>query len=227
MPKIQAYTYRNQIIPVADAAEKTVFQCPWTDKIFVKKSQYVKHLKDYRHNRIHIRCRQTNSNRKLQELWNLTSFPEIISWIENNPTVLFDKTAWCDEDKKYRTKFKIAITYLSITHSASVSNTHDCPHNGVTNWSRRDEFRDGTPKPTGYPGWQGRIEYQVSHSLSGITDLLGPARIHTGTGGGLDNHKYGFDVKLFDSDWPSLTSYQVLTENINNSFDYGNPYYFK
>ena len=33
-----------------------------------------------------------------------------------------------------------------------VSNSHDCPMDGVTNWSRSD-----TSLPTSYPGWCGRV----------------------------------------------------------------------
>lgn len=101
---------------------------------------------------------------------------------------------------------------LDLRWSDHVSNSHSCPHDGVTNWGRRGE------QPTGYPGWTGRVEYVVqSHrgqlfSYPGGSDQWTGTRIHTGGGGG-GGHRdqetqylqsFGYQVELFASDWPAM-----------------------
>ncbi len=120
---------------------------------------------------------------------------------------------------------------LKITHDLrwddSVSNSHSCPHNGVTCWSS-NEAKDGRPR--GYPGWCGRIEWLVEwpKEFDGIylgSDLFsrgtfrtGRQRAHTGTGGGGGGHfnkefntwcqRPGYDFKIFAADWPGLARYR-------------------
>jgi hypothetical protein len=117
---------------------------------------------------------------------------------------------------------------LKITHrlrrSDSVSNSHSCPKDGVTNWG------DRTPgAPRGYPGWCGQIEWLVEwpkefDSVYLGSDLFsrgsfstGRQRAHTGTGGGAGGHfnkefntwcqrpQYSFSI--FASDWPGMARY--------------------
>lgn len=107
----------------------------------------------------------------------------------------------------------------NLSYSPNVSNSHDCPIGGVTNWGGRDENA-----PTGYPGWHGRIWvlYDRVFRVGGpehISSALKQIRIHTGTGGyGTYNqtggpwdydlikpHKwapYSRDVRFFSADWP-------------------------
>ncbi len=120
---------------------------------------------------------------------------------------------------------------LKITHTLrwddSVSNSHSCPHNGVTCWSS-NEAKDGRPR--GYPGWQGHIEWLVewppefnsiylgSDLFSRGTFRTGRQRAHTGTGGGGGGHfnkefnthcqRPSYDFKLFAADWPGLARYR-------------------
>ncbi len=122
---------------------------------------------------------------------------------------------------------------LQITHrlqwSDSVSNSHSCPVDGVTNWGGREKLKDGSPAPRGYPGWTGSIEWLVEwpKEFDGIylgSDLFsrgtfnsGRQRAHTGTGGGGGGHfnkefntwcqrpRYSFSI--FASDWPGMARY--------------------
>ena len=119
---------------------------------------------------------------------------------------------------------------LKITHSLrwseNVSNSHSCPHDGVTNWA--PSWNKDKTVPTGYPGWTGHIEWLVEwpKEFDGIylgSDLFGGftgsrrIRAHTGTGGGAGGHfnkefntwcqRPQYDFKLFASDWPGLTLY--------------------
>lgn len=119
---------------------------------------------------------------------------------------------------------------LKITHSLRwsdmVSNSHSCPHDGVTCWSSH-EAKDG--RPQGYPGWTGHIEWLVewpedldyvylgSDLFSKGTFRSGRQRAHTGTGGGGGGHfnkefntycqRPSYDFRIFASDWPGLARY--------------------
>lgn len=115
----------------------------------------------------------------------------------------------------------------SLRWSDMVSNSHSCPHNGVTCWSSH-EAKDGRPR--GYPGWTGHIEWLVEwpqefNSVYLGSDLFargtfrtGRQRAHTGTGGGgggcFDKEfntwvqRPSYDFKLFAADWPGLTRYR-------------------
>jgi hypothetical protein len=120
-------------------------------------------------------------------------------------------------------------TKTKLQWSDYVSNSHSCPHNGVINWGYKEVFDDGTPKPAGYPGWTGRVEWIVewpkefsgiylgSDLFSGRTFCTGRQRAHTGTGGGAGDHfnekyqthcqKPGYDFRIYAADWPGLARY--------------------
>jgi hypothetical protein len=155
-----------------------------------------------------------------------------VRWVELHPEWFLDNASgrgfYSDRDRyeKIRSEFGIRITYLDLHWSNCVSNSHSAPHNGVTNWSKRDE-----DKPVGYPGWKGRIEYKISHDLPSFgSDLMEGTRIHTGTGGSTNGTNYGFGVSFFADDWPGLAGQQlisVLADKQNKGYVYGKPRYFR
>ena len=129
---------------------------------------------------------------------------------------------------------------LKITHqlrwSDMVSNSHSCPVGGVTNWGNRDP-----DAPTGYPGWQGRMDwvyawprewdgvYLGSDLFGGFANHYGRSRVHTGTGGSggtVFSKKHncyvtscGYSVNVFAADWPGLTRHrdkQVMWKTLTN-----------
>lgn len=133
---------------------------------------------------------------------------------------------------------------LKITHnmswSESVSNSHSCPHNGVTNWGGRVE---GAPR--GYPGWTGRVDWIVewpkefdgiylgSDLFSRGTFCTGRQRAHTGTGGGGGGHfnkefntwcqSSGYSFSIFASDWPGMARYyekRRMWSTLSNGMEY-------
>jgi hypothetical protein len=247
MPAIDVYKANGAMIPIAEAKTARAYQCPWTKQLYATKKTYVKHLKELRTTRMHSRAKQNRWLKLGKDLWNQSSFEDIISWVEMHPEWFLDnaqRRGFASDRSKYdriRPEFSIKLTYLDVTWRGSVSNTHDCPHNGVTNWGGRD---DGTPR--GYPGWLGRIEYQTSHNLPGFgSAVMDGTRIHTGTGGGISNNRYGHSVTFFDDDWPGLAERFRLEEEqydkdnlfevLKNKskpyekprFEYGTPYYFK
>ena len=116
----------------------------------------------------------------------------------------------------------------NITHDIEVSNIHDAPINGETNWSGRKS----NVVPTGYPGWKGRVWIRFNKDHDGFASDHFPATLtYTGTGGAgayngpwsaiysawwnthLDDRKsikypepecLSWDYRFFDSDWPML-----------------------
>jgi len=106
------------------------------------------------------------------------------------------------------------FTEWHLNWSNEVSNSHNCPTNGVTNWCHRD-----TTAPTSYPGWFGRIAWKVKwpEEWDGVylgTDLFVGSCIHTGTGGGgawKDGYQtFGYDVQIFAADWPGMSALQGM-----------------
>lgn len=211
MPAIQVYKSGATMIPVDDAKKAKAYICPWTKELYASKRSYVSHLKKLRTDRMHRRARHLLHQRKLSDMWNQPDFDSVIKWIHLNPEVFWlnakrqgwssDATRW----DKVRDSFSLKITSLNLTYSDSVSNSHSCPHNGVTNWGGRDTFKDGTLKPRGYAGFSGRIEFHAPvEPLSFCSDVLKGTRIHTGTGGGGGGGNYGYSVTFFLDDWPGI-----------------------
>lgn len=229
MPRIKAYKGAGKIIPVEEAKVVTAFRCPWTQKVYGNKRDYVKHLKYLRENYMHKRVRAKAVELKKQNLWNQPTFENIIEWIEMNPEFMFDnglRNGWYQNDiEKYRDKFWVKITYLSLQWTQNASNSHNCPRGGVTNWGRREPN-----KPTGYPGFEGRIEYQMSHNLGFGSDIVRSLGIHTGTGGGTNDNRCGYAVTFFDADWPGLAANRtmdLLADRDWKKIQIGTPKYFR
>lgn len=235
MPKIQVYKSNGSVIPIDEAKKATAFQCPWTNEIFLRKDRYVRHLKNLRRNRIHQQIRAKQRAALIHQLNDLSSFEDIIEWIGLHTDLLYkltEKEIWPSHFqilKQHRDDWWVKISYLKLSYSKQVSNSHSCPRNGVTNWSGREQFKDGTDKPRSYPGWEGRIEFQVSHDQTFESRAFTALGIHTGTGGGNGKH-YGYDVQLFESDWPGLSrarTMALLGGPSIDQFKYGVPDYFK
>jgi hypothetical protein len=232
MPAIKAYKFNDNIVPVDRAKVVKAYRCPWTGKIVETKKTYVKHLKALRDSRMHARIRAARMQRMQDDLSNQPDWPSMIQWVERNSHWFLARAKqirgidprdrWPEPED-----FWIRITHLDIRHSDDVSNSHHRPRNGVTNWGGRIA---GAPR--GYPGWDGRIEYQMSHELPGFSsELLRETGINTGAGGGISGNRYGYGVELFDSDWPAMDQQRilsVLTEDCSYPpFCYGTPVYFR
>jgi len=123
----------------------------------------------------------------------------------------------------------LEFTKVNMRWSDTVSNSHSCPHNGVTNWGYEEVFEDGTLKPAGYPGWSGHIRWLVewpkefdgiylgSKLFSRGVFRTGRQRAHTGSGGGGGGHfnqkhkthcqEPSYEFRLYAADWPGLARY--------------------
>ena len=116
----------------------------------------------------------------------------------------------------------LEFTEFSVRWNPTVSNSHSCPHNGVTNWA--PSWNKDKTVPTSYPGWSGRVEWIVRWPKEWDGWYLGSdlfkgrrSRAYTGTGGGggmryskkheCDVQSFGYDFRLFAADWPGLARY--------------------
>lgn len=213
MPAIQVYKSKEKgvMVPVQEAKIAKAYQCPWTGKLYASKKSYVKHLSDLRTSRMHKNARYKLMQKKKEDFWKVTTFEEMLQWVELNPDFFWQcakNNSW-SYDAAYmdsiRDDFWVKISYLDVTYSDHVSNTHSCPRNGVRNWGREPD------KPIGYKGWGGRIEFQTSHEIrgfmSGLWEHLG---IHTGSGGGSGGRNWGYSVGIFLDDWDGLAQSKML-----------------
>jgi len=222
----------------------TAYKCDEDGKIFEDKSKYQAHLRKLaRHRNAQRRLKIAAAEKdaawaKLYE--REQSIDQWMQMVIDNQHLFWAEAAegnrydWDRVGKKSgRGKNAVVVPVpkvLKITHSLrwndSVSNSHSCPHDGVTCWSS-NEAKDG--RPQGYPGWQGRVDWIVEwpKELDGMylgSDLFskgtfrsGRQRAHTGTGGGGGGYfdkefdtwcqRPGYDFKIFASDWPGLTRY--------------------
>ena len=244
MPKIKAYKGgRGHIIPLDEAKIATAYRCPWTSAVFATKKAYLSHLSELRRDHIHANIRRTIFDKQKNDLWSQPTFEDIISWVERHPEFFFDNAVGMrgsgrqDRIAGYRDKFWIKITHLNLTWTSSASNTHACPRDGFTNWGGKNKHPiTGEILPRGYPGWTGSIEYQMSHDLGFGSDVMRGIGIHTGTGGGINDLRYGYSVTFFDSDWPVIAEANRNTRVLSVLSDerspgsrikYGEPRYFR
>jgi hypothetical protein len=127
----------------------------------------------------------------------------------------------------YAKPIKVIGLHWDVEHRALISNTHECPLDGVTNWGGD---RPGAPR--GYPGWQGRVWVRYADPIDSFGNSPWDATVtHPGTGGwgsyeGVwknicgkhyqvfgGNRKmatypqpqcYSWDFKIFDQDWECI-----------------------
>jgi hypothetical protein len=231
MPAIKAYRgAKQELIPVEEARSVTAYRCPWTKQLFPTKGKYTKHLSHLRETRMRRNARVLACNRAMEDFFNQPTLQDLVDWVENNPGVLWDRAMICGstylEKNARREDFWIKITYLDVQYSNTVSNTHSAPKGKKTNWGGRNP-----DVPRGYPGYEGRIEFQVSSRFSGFGSSFfsNVLRLNTGTGGGTSENRFGFGVRIFLDDFPGLfkqRSMDVLADRRTTGITTGKAHYF-
>ena len=221
MPKIEVYKYNDVVIPVAKSAKKVGYQCSKTQQLFATRSAFIKHLKARRnsiHTKIQAKRRADTRNARYKEFQSCQNFIEIIHWIEANSDYFIDQLKHLNHiPDELVGLHQIEILEMSMRYSGCVSNSHSCPESGVTNWGGRNLFKDGSLKPNGYPGFQGRIKYRCYlpeniklpkyYESPYFSVFRGPKTIiNTGTGSGGGNNTASFDIKVFLDDIPGVKS---------------------
>ena len=191
----------------------TVNKCPDTGQLFESDREYRNHRAQLLRTRRaeEKRRRELDSaKRELDELRSqLTDPANLAEWFMTNQARLIElyslnENRW--PSSRFYSTDKFVDINCSLKYRNHISNTHDCPDGGVTNFGWGDRHTNG--KPTGYPGWDGRISGKLlrlrQHQGSYPTnDLLAFCKIKTGTGGG-GNDGWGYDTRIYLDDWPSL-----------------------
>jgi len=212
MPSLKVYKDGPTMIPVDSAKIAKAYVCPWTSDLFSTKRGYVNHLGKLRKTRMHARSRRIIKQKRFDDLANQPTMDKLINWIHINPEFFFDNalsSAWQqdrqqDRVNKMRADYWIKIFNLDVNYSESVSNSHSCPKNGVSNFGGRECFPDGKPRPRGYPGFRGKIIFQLSHNLGWASDVMKNTGLHIGSGGGSGNLMYHYEFNLFLDDFPVI-----------------------
>lgn len=175
---------------------------------------------------MHARARRIIRQKRFDDLANQPTMDKVVNWIHINPEFFFDNAlsrAWQqnrqqDQVNKMRADYWIKIFNIDVNYSESVSNSHSCPKNGVSNWGGRELFDDGTPHPKGYPGFRGKIIFQLSHDLGWSSDVLKNTGLHTGSGGVGSNLMHHYEFNLFLDDFPVI---KAAIEEEKIQFDKG------
>lgn len=205
-------------------AQILVWKCPSTGKLFEDKDKYKKHLAKVakeRRVRRHLEIEDAIERAWWAEVQNTEmDLEQLQKFIIENQMKFWAgaSTAEWEWSNVGKVRHKgvlmpipelVEFTKFNLRWSDHVSNSHCAPFNGVTNWGRE------RGKPTGYPGWNGRVEWRIKwpKEFDGHypgSDLFSGSHvgIHTGTGGGggmKDGHQsFGYDVTIFAEDWPGL-----------------------
>lgn len=192
---------------------------------FEQRDKYIIHLQ---------KIRQKNTdNRQLAKAFDefesfrnnaadtLSTIEEIEQWVIDNSNQIINSYRALIFHSNISPKSEILkFSFERIRHDNHVTNSHDAPRDGVTNWCNRYQDR-----PTGYPGHFGRVHMLIdSHDRynTSISEILTKLGICTGSGGSgsyydgyivsPSQHCLSYEVKLFDSDWPLL----AVTEKMNS-----------
>jgi hypothetical protein len=222
----------------------TAYKSDADGKIFEDKVKYQRHLRklaQVRRERRRIEVEETlkdsiwaglyECEQSIEQWRDMIIANQDLFWAE---AAAHDKHDWSIVGKKRKgvacpVPRLLEFTEFRLAWSDHVSNSHDCPVGGVTNWGNRDP-----DAPTGYPGWQGRMDWVYAwpkewdgHYLGGdlfggFANHYGRSRVHTGTGGSggtVFSKKHncyvtscGYSVNVFAADWPGLTRYREKQE---------------
>ena len=215
-------------------------------KIFEDKAKYQRHLRKlatHRRAQRQLKIAEAEADAAWAELYEREqSIEQWAQMVIDNQHLFWAEAArgnsydWNQVGKKLERKKSatampaprlLEFTEFDLYWSDCVSNTHSCPHNGVTNWGQHRPENAHLPK--GYPGWTGNIQwmcewplefkgfYLGSDLFSGGSFCSGRQRAHTGSGGfrgegykekyGCETQSSGYDFKLFAADWPGLARY--------------------
>ncbi len=226
----------------------TVWKCDEDGKLFEDKKKYQNHLRKLareRNTRRKLMVAEAIADQKWNELYeremtidqwaDMVVAEQDLFWAEAAKSDPYD---WKSVGKTYKKVVcpvprLLGFTTFNVRWNPRVSNSHSCPHNGVTNWGGKEQI-DGQPAPTSYPGWSGRVDWIVAWPkewdglylggdlFAGLFGRTGRQRAYTGTGGGGgmrwdEDHKchvqsFGYDFKLFAADWPGMARVEGMKQ---------------
>lgn len=175
-------------------------------KIFEFKVDYNKHLRKLAAKRRADKKAQDARDAFDQVMINMgkvNDFSELEQFIKDNWEVFRQTiaTGWRSRKLRPNADKLLSLKIEIYGFDQHLSNSHDCPRGGVTNFDRRAECNKD--KPTSYPGWRGRITYSVTSSTGFGSEYFENTPINTGSGGGGDEC-LSYDLRLFAADFPVM-----------------------
>ena len=177
-------------------------------KLFEDKSKYQKHLRKLAARRAaerKIAAYETDLELFFDSMGQVASFDELQQFIKDNwarfRTNCHKNGSWRKRSFAKNDDQLISLELTGFFFKQDLSNSHSCPRDGVQNFDRRSEHNKG--KPTGYPGWSGRISYSVTNSTGFGSDYFSNTPICTGSGGGGDQ-RLSYELKLWAADFPVM-----------------------
>lgn len=176
------------------------WKCQSSGKLFEVEAEYISHKRKL----ARARTAQLKKRRLAQErdqCWIDLQYEKFDITQLAEKLVARQEIYWPD------TKSNLINLKIDVTYSKLVSNTHCCPKTGIQNWHCYND------KPRGYPGWSGRIYWEVNtKDVSDSNRFRNNSYIHPGSGSGgsrLDGNKtYQYSVSIFADDWPGLALYR-------------------
>jgi len=177
-------------------------------KLFEDKSKYQTHLRKLAAKRA-VERKIANYENDLELFFDtmgqVASFDELQQFIQDNwarfRTNCHKNGTWRKRSFAKKDDQMIGLELGSFHFNPDLRNSHSHPRKGVSNWDPRAEYNQG--KPTGYPGWRGRITYSVTNSTGFGSDYFKGTPINTGSGGGGDK-QLSYDVSLWAADFPVI-----------------------
>ena len=192
----------------------TVNKCRFTGKLFENDKEYRNHLAKIRRQQ-----KAERESKRIRAEWDgwfskekeSITHPDMIApwFLKNQKFIMKAYVANCgpfisSHDKVYpeTDNFDEDKFSFDLNPFDRVSNTHNCPKNGVTNWDQEDN------KPTYYMGWRGKVKGKFTRNKKHMfsypaSKILNFVDLHTGCGGG-GNEGWNFEIYIFLDDWPQL-----------------------
>ena len=199
----------------------TAYKCPDTGKIFEHQSAYNGHRRRWlrQQKAAQIRsARLSACHTTLQTLWaTAVCTDDIAAWVLSNQTLLEDRHYVMHGP--YRRRPTITknnphvwqITNLYFDHmqwKPFLRNAHCAPGSQQQNWIGDPDL------PLGGPGWYGELHIDTCGYLDGgFRELFEDTGICCLSGSGSKGVSV-YEVTLWAADWPGMTTWQSLTENL-------------
>ena len=149
-------------------------------KIFEDKGKYQAHLRKLASaRRAEKKVEQMEAERELflDKMGQVKSLDELNQFIKDNWRWFWANGAqrefymWSSNKGKtpdFHEYYNVSI--LDLHWKEDMSNSHSCPRKGVQNFDTRADYNKG--RPTGYPGWIGRINIKVKLYRQVCNNLL-------------------------------------------------------
>lgn len=186
----------------------TAYKSDSDGKLFEHKPAYIAHLKKL--------SRKRQSELKIVKIKNdkkqfLDDMGNSVKTINDLEQFIVDNWKWFHYNGLSTENYNKNITFMPIVSckiyvswKPLVSNTHNCPRNGITNWS--PSWNPELPK--GYPGWHGTLEIKLTNDKSlSVWDYFSGTTICSGSGSANK-----MEVLLFDADFPAMAQFREQEE---------------